>query len=160
MRTSTSIATLSVVTALSAALCGQAVAKPVTAQAASCQRQAAHQHLTGSRKTAFISTCIKGTGHPMRPTAPTTSSREAQAITKPSGVDRTVRSKQCNDEADRRHLADKERKAFRLSCLATAGPVSEGETGTQAPRPAHQIEGIGENNYKPGAAPPKSEPKR
>ena len=153
-------------TAATTALCGAlalfstpAAAKPQTAQAKSCTEAAVKQHLTGSKKTAYVATCVKGSGHVPGPTAPTGTSKEAQAITKPSGVDRTVRSKQCNEEADRRHLADKERNAFRQSCLATAGPVSEGQTGTQSPKPAHQIEGIGQNNYKPGAAPAKSEPK-
>ncbi len=127
-----------------------AAAKP-SAQAASCADSARRQGLTGSQRAEFERTCLKGPLASTRPTAPTAASKESQAVTKPSGVDRTTRTRQCADEADRKHLADKERKAFQLSCLATAGPVSEGETGTRQPHPAHQIKGIGVNNYKPDA---------
>ncbi|CAN5217154.1 hypothetical protein BH09PSE2_BH09PSE2_16880 [soil metagenome] len=159
MRTLTSLAALAAaVTAIAAG--PAAAAKPHTAQAASCTREAAKQHLTGSRKAAYLRTCQKGSGHIPGPTALNSSSKEGQAITRPSGVDRDVRSKQCSDEADRRHLADAQRNAYRQSCLATAGPVSEAQNALHAPKPAHEIKGIGENNYKPGAAPAKSEPKR
>lgn len=139
------------------ALASPASARP-TAQSAHCSASARDHKLTGSRRTAFIRTCMRGPLAPARPTAPTQSSQEAQAVTKPSGVDRTVRAKQCAAEADRKGLADKDRKAFQLSCQATAGPVSEGETGHTSPHPANQIKGIGVNNYKPGAPPAKSEP--
>lgn len=139
------------------ALAPSASAKP-TAQSAHCAASATEHRLKGAKRTAFIKSCMRGPLAPAHPTGPTQSSKEAQAITKPSGVDRTVRAKQCADEADRKGLASKDRKAFQLSCQATAGPVSEGETGTKAPHPAEQIKGIGVNNYKPGAAPAKSEP--
>ncbi len=48
--------------------------------------------------------------------------------------------------------------ASQLSCLATAGPVSEGETGVKAPYHANQINGIGVNNDKPSATTAKSTP--
>ena len=129
-----------------------------SAQSASCSESADKQKLTGAQRSDFIKTCLKGPLASQTPTAPTAPSKEAQAVTKPSGVDRTTRTKQCADEADRKGLADKERKSFQLSCLATAGPVSEGETGTKSPHPANQIKGIGENNYKPSATTAKSKP--
>jgi len=92
---------------------------------------------------------MKGALSPNHPTMATGSSKEAQAVTRPSGADRTVRSKQCSDEADKRGLAAKDRESFRLSCMATAGPVTEGETHNQTPQPAKAIPGIGVNNYKP-----------
>ncbi len=144
------------------ALCAAGLSAPamaaVSAQTAHCAATAKEQGLSGSRRAAFLRTCRKGPLAPAKPTAPTGSSQESQAVTKPSGVDRTVRAKQCAAEADRKHLADKDRSAFQLSCLATAGPVSEGETGVVQPHPSKQIKGIGVNNYKPGAPPAKSQP--
>ena len=92
---------------------------------------------------------MRGALSPNRPTAPTGDSKEAKAITAPSGADRTVRSQQCSNEADKRNLTGKDRESFRLSCVATAGPVTEGETKNQAPKPAKAIPGIGVNAYKP-----------
>jgi hypothetical protein len=43
----------------------------------------------------------------------------------------------------------KDRQQFRLSCIATAGPVTEGETKNQTPKPAKAIPTIGINNYNP-----------
>lgn len=129
-----------------------------TAQSLHCSQEASRERITGSKRTAFLRTCLKGTNDAKTPTAPTAASKEAQAVTKPSGVDRTTRSKQCDMEADQKHLADKDRSAFRMSCMATAGPVSEGETGTKQPHPSNQINGIGENNYKPSATTAKSSP--
>ena len=134
-----------------------ALAKP-TRQAAHCSATATQQGLKGAARTDFLRSCEKGPLAASKPTAPTAPTQESQAVTKPSGVDRSTRTKQCAAEADRKGLADKDRKAFQLSCLATAGPVSEGETGTVQPHPAKQIKGIGVNNYKPNAAPAKSSP--
>ena len=134
-----------------------AAAKP-TAQTTHCAESATKEGLTGAQRTAFLKTCQKGSMHPTTPTGPTANSKEAQAVTKPSGVDRTTRAKQCAAEADKKGLASQERGAFQKSCLATAGPVSEGETGTKLPGPSHSINGIGENNYKPSAATAKSKP--
>ena len=136
-----------------------AASKP-SAQAVSCAASARKQGLTGAQRAEFTRSCLKGPLAATRPTAPTAPSQESQAVTKPSGVDRTTRTRQCAEEADRKHLADKERKSFQLSCLATAGPVSEGETSTRQPHPAHQIKGIGVNNYKPDAKPAHSAPDR
>ncbi len=143
-----------------AALATPAAAAKVTAQSAHCSQSAKEQGLAGAQRSAFVKTCLKGPLAASTPTAPTAATKESQAITKPSGVDRTTRTRQCAAEADRKRLAAKERKAFQLSCLATAGPVTEGETGTLQPRPGKQIQGIGENNYKPDAAPAKSAPDR
>ncbi len=120
-----------------------------TAQAKACASKATAQHLQGAGRTTFERACMKGTAAPDRPTAPTEPSRKAQAITAPSGEDRTVRSKACSAEADRRHLTGSDRNAFRLSCIATAGPVTEAQTKTQAPKPAHALPGIGVNGDKP-----------
>ena len=138
-------------------LAAPAVAKP-TAQSVHCASSAKDHKLTGSQRATFMKSCMKGLSTPDHPTAPTGTSKEAQAVTKPSGVDRTTRTQQCAAEGDRKRLTGKDRKAFQLSCLATAGPVSEGQNGTKSPAPAHSIDGIGVNNYKPGAAPPKSTP--
>ena len=135
-----------------------ALARKPAAESAQCAKSAKGQGLTGAKRSAFVKSCIKGPLAATTPTAPTASSKEAQAITKPSGVDRTTRSQQCGAEANRKGLADKARSAFQLSCLATAGPVSEGETGTKEPHPANQIKGIGVNNYKPSATTAKSTP--
>jgi hypothetical protein len=126
---------------------GPAAAAAESAQSRACYDQATRQNLHGASRKAFHRSCMKGVMSPNRPTAPTAPNREAQAITKPSGVDRTVRSKQCSDEAAKKGLADKDRQAFRLSCMATAGPVTEGETKNQTPKPAKAIPGIGVNNY-------------
>ena len=154
MRHTTLIIALATAAAASAA---QAAAKP-TAQAMQCSASARHQGLSGRRRAAFLRTCETGPLAAAKPTAPTDNNKESQAVTKPSGVDRTTRAKQCGAEADRKKLAGKDRSAFQLSCLATAGPVSEGETGTVEPHPSKQINGIGENNYKADSAPAKSHP--
>ncbi len=129
-----------------------------TAQSAHCATSATEQKLTGAQRADFIKACQRGPLAATKPTAPTAASKESQAVTKPSGVDRTTRTRQCAAEADRKGLAAKDRKAFQLSCLATAGPVSEGETGVVQPHAGKQIKGIGENNYKPDATPAKSAP--
>jgi hypothetical protein len=115
-------------------------------QSKSCSKMATQQGLTGGARATFRAKCMKGPLVASRPTAPTGPGKEAQAVTKPSGVDRTMRSKQCAAEADKRGLKAKDRKEFQLSCLATAGPVSESSTQNQAPRPAKAIPGIGVNN--------------
>ena len=136
----------------------QSAAAKATAQSAHCAQSAKRAGLSGAQGAAFIKTCMKGPLTPKTPTGPTARSKESQAVTKPSGVDRTTRTKQCANEADRKGLSDKDRRAFQLSCLATAGPVQEGETGTVMPRPANQIQGIGVNNYKPSDTTAKSKP--
>lgn len=147
---------------LALATCATAgVASPAlsaTRQSAHCADSATQQKLTGTQRAAFIKSCQRGPLAATKPTAPTAPTKESQAVTKPSGVDRTTRATQCGAEADRKGLADKDRKAFQLSCLATAGPVSEGETGTVQPHAGKQIKGIGVNNYKPDATPAKSAP--
>jgi hypothetical protein len=128
---------------------GPAAAATESAQSKACYDQATHQNLHGASRKAFHRSCMKGVMSPNRPTARTAPNSEAQAITKPSGVDRTVRSKQCSDEAAKKGLVGKDRQQFRLSCIATAGPVTEGETKNQTPKPAKAIPGIGINNYNP-----------
>jgi len=128
---------------------GSAATAPDTAQARACSNKAAARHLRGAELATFQRTCMKGALAPKRPTAFKASSKEARAVTAPSGEDRTVRSKQCSAEADRRRLTDPDRNAFRLSCMATAGPVTEAQTKVQAPKPAPAIAGLGVNRDKP-----------
>ena len=155
---------LSSTVTLAAACAGLALAAPAaaaarpTAQATHCADSAKEQGLSGAQRTAFVKTCLKGPLAATAPTGPTAPTKESQAITKPSGVDRDTRTRQCAGEADKKRLAGKDRKAFQLSCLATAGPVSEGETGTLQPHSGKQIKGIGVNNYKRDGTPAKSTP--
>jgi hypothetical protein len=123
-----------------------AVSHP-TAQSRACTRTADTEHRKGADRARYLKACLRGSAAPLRPTAPTGPGKEARAITAPSGADRNERSAQCSAEADRRGLTEKDRNAFRLSCLATAGPVSEGETHDQTPKPAPAIKGIGVNHY-------------
>jgi hypothetical protein len=116
-----------------------------------CASQAADQHLTGHAAAAFRASCLKGPLAARRPTAPTAPGKEAHAITAPSGAARNVRSRECTAEADKRGLKNQDRKQFQLSCLATAGPVTEGETHAETPKPAKAIPGIGINNPPPPA---------
>ena len=149
---------LIVASSLTLGLGSTAVAK-TSRQSVSCARSASKEGLTGAQRTTFNKKCMNGPLAAETPTAPTAQSKGAQAVTKPSGVDRTTRTKQCAAEADRKGLTDQNRKAYQLSCLATAGPVSGGETGTVEPHPANQIKGIGTNNYKPSDTTAKSTPK-
>ncbi len=116
-----------------------------------CAAQAAQQHLTGQAAVDFRAKCMKGPLAAKTPTAPTTPGKEAHAVTAPSGANRNVRSRQCTAEADKRGLQGQDRKQFQLSCLATAGPVTEGETQSETPEPAKAIPGIGVNNPPPPA---------
>jgi hypothetical protein len=116
-----------------------------------CAAQAAQQHLSGQAAVDFRAKCMKGPLAVRTPTAPTGPGKEAHAVTAPSGANRNVRSRQCESEADKRGLAGQDRKQFQLSCLATAGPVTEGETHNETPKPAKAIPGIGVNNPPPPA---------
>jgi hypothetical protein len=128
-----------------------AVADPTPASK-DCEAQAAQQHLAGQASADFRARCMKGPPSAKTPTAPTaTPGKEAHAITAPSGANRKIRSRQCTAEADRRGLQNQDRKQFQLSCLATAGPVTEGETHSETARPAKAIPGIGVNNPPPPA---------
>ncbi len=144
------LATLSFMFVAAASL---GVAERAAASEASknCAAQAADQHLVGHAATEFKARCLKGPLAARTPTAPTTPGKEAHAITAPSGASRNVRSRQCTAEADKRGLKNQDRKQFQLSCLATAGPVSEGETHDEPPHPAKSIPGIGVNNPPPPA---------
>ncbi len=143
--------------ALAASAPASAAAKP-TAESRHCAQEADRQNLKGAARTRFTKTCLKEPLTAKTPTAPVAANKESQAVTKPSGVDRTTRAAQCDAEADKRGLSAQARRQFHLSCLATAGPVSEGETGTVQPKPGKSINGIGVNNYKPSATTAKSQP--
>jgi hypothetical protein len=127
-----------------------AVAAP-SAASRDCAAQAAHQHLAGHIAAEFKAKCMKGPLAARTPTAPTSPGKEAHAVTAPSGANRNERSQQCTAEADKRGLQNQDRKQFQLSCLATAGPVTEGETHNETPKPAKAIPGIGVNNPPPPA---------
>jgi len=135
-----------------ASLGGALYARAATTPAAQdCTAQAAQQHLAGQAATDFKAKCMKGPLAAKTPTAPTSPGKEAHAITAPSGAARNVRSRQCTAEADKRGLQGQDRKQFQLSCLATAGPVTEGETHNEDAQPAKAIPGIGVNNPPPPA---------
>ena len=123
-------------------------ARPQTAQSKACSDEADHQGLHGKDRNRFRASCLKGALDPKTPTAPTGPGREANAVTKPSGVDRTTRSQQCSNEADRRKLQTSEREAFRMSCLASAAPVAA--TGTkEKPKPSPAIPKLGTESSNP-----------
>jgi hypothetical protein len=114
-----------------------------------CAAQAAREHLKGHAATDFRAKCLKGPLAAKTPTEPTTPGEEAHAVTAPSGANRNVRTRECTAEADKRGLTNQDRKQFQLSCMATAGPVTEGETHNETPKPAKAIPGIGVNNPRP-----------
>jgi hypothetical protein len=128
-----------------ASLCAAATAAASTPASRECAAQSAQQHLIGKAATDFKAKCMKGPQASTRPLAPSGPGKEAHAVTEPSGVNRNVRSGQCTAQADKRGLHGQARKQFQLSCMATAGPVTEGETQTQTPKPAKAIPGIGVN---------------
>jgi len=131
-----------------------------SAAARDCAAQAAHERLAGRAATEFKAKCMKGPLAARTPTAPTSPGKEAHAVTAPSGANRNVRSQQCTAEADKRGLQNQDRKQFQLSCLATAGPVTEGETHNEPPKPAKAIPGIGVNNPPPPAPQNQDRPQR
>lgn len=118
-----------------ASLAARSLAAP-SAQTATCRAKADREGLSGAARRGFESKCRAGALAPGRPTAPVGKTVSATAVVAPSGADRTKRSQQCNSEADRRGLKGGDYQAFRKSCVATAGPVTEGQTGTQTPKPA------------------------
>jgi hypothetical protein len=148
MRLIVPILSFSVLAVASLGVAEQAAAAPTRASQ-DCATQAAQQHLTGRAAVDFRAKCIKGPLAVRTPTAPTSPGKEAHAVTAPSGANRNIRSRQCLAEADKRGLAGADRKQFQLSCLATAGPVTEGETHNEPPHPAKAIPGIGINNPPP-----------
>jgi len=130
---------------------GYRAAAASTPASRDCAAQAEEQHLSGRAATDFRAKCMKGPLAARTPTAPTSPGKEAHAVTAPSGANRNVRSRECTAEADKRGLQNQDRKQFQLSCLATAGPVTEGETHNEPPKPAKAIPGIGVNNPPPPA---------
>ncbi len=150
MRLIVAMLSFSLVAAVSLGAAERAAAAPSEA-AKDCAAQAAHEHLVGRAATDFKASCMKGPLAAKRPTAPSGPGKEAHAITAPSGANRNIRSRQCTAEADKRGLQNQDRKQFQLSCLATAGPVTEGETHNEAAHPAKAIPGIGVNNPPPPA---------
>ncbi len=106
-----------------------------SAQAQSCAERAQQQGLEGKGRETFMTTCKNGSLAPKRPTTPAPESRSAEALTAPSGADRTTRSKQCNTEAARRGLKEEAMQAFRKSCLASAAPVTAIQTAHRSETP-------------------------
>ena len=106
-----------------------------TAQSASCAAQMEKRAVAPADRQAFMAQCTKGALTPPKPPIATTPGSGAHAVVAPSGHSKTARSAQCNSEADKRGLQDRARAAFRLSCLASAAPVSAIGTATKSPRP-------------------------
>jgi hypothetical protein len=150
MRLIGSMLSISILSVATIGVANHAVAAS-TPSSQECAAQATQQHLSGQAAVDFRAKCRKGPLAPKTPTAPTGPGKEAHAVTAPSGANRTVRSRQCTAEADKRGLQNQDRKQFQLSCLATAGPVTEGETHSETPKPAKAIPGIGVNNPPPPA---------
>ena len=119
------------------------VVSKTTPQAASCTAQADHQSLAGPDRQAFLAKCVKGAMVPAKPTMQTRPGSSAQAVVSPSGHDPAVRSRQCTAEADRRGLKDRDRAAFRLSCLASAAPVSAIGASTTPTSPTPEKSNLG-----------------
>jgi len=119
---------------LAAVSCGAALAGPTDDRSRSCADEADKRGLQGGARETFLKTCGQGA---LAPAGPTRDQGTAQAriLTAPSGQDRTVRSRDCTSEAKRRKLAPNAAKAFRLSCLASAAPVSATGTATNPPTP-------------------------
>jgi hypothetical protein len=132
------VATLAVVASVGPVTAG------TTAQAASCASQADHQSLTGAERQTFLAKCSKGAMVPAKPALPIRPGASAQSVVNPSGHAPVVRSQQCTAEADRRGLKDRERAAFRLSCLASAAPVKAigASTTPTSPTPAKANLGV------------------
>jgi hypothetical protein len=106
-----------------------------SAQSKSCSDRAAQQGLEGAQRDSFVSTCMKGAMAPKRPIKQLTHTAAEKALVKPSGADPTVRSRQCNAEAERRGLKDSGLQAFRKGCLASAAPVRAIETSERPTTP-------------------------
>ncbi len=106
-----------------------------SAQSQSCSDRATGQGLKGDDRDKFESACMKGSLAPDRPTSQVNHTAAANALVKPSGVDRTRRSSQCNAEGARRGLKDSGLQAFRKGCLASAAPVQAIETSTRDTKP-------------------------
>ncbi len=129
-----------------AAWCGLAVSAQAASTAdtrAACGARADAKSLAGKPRDEFMATCQQGALAPAKPTSPTPPAPTARAITAPSGADRTVRSRECTAEAKRRGLPDTQKKAFRLSCLASAAPVSTIGSPEQAQRPVAEKPELG-----------------
>jgi hypothetical protein len=122
---------------------GPAAPASASRQTAACAAKADHQGLSGAARRRFELKCHKGALAPSAPTVHAGRSLASTALVAPSGADRTQRSQQCNAEADRRGLKAGDYQAFRKSCIATAGPVSEAQTGTQTPMPASEKRALG-----------------
>ncbi len=108
-----------------------------------CWAQADKKGLHGADRTAFHRTCLQGALAPSGPTLADKGSMNASAVTAPSGVDRTQRSRQCAAEADAKGTTDNERKSIRLSCMANASPPAATGTPTQPPTPTHSNDTLG-----------------
>ncbi len=132
----------------SAAVSLLAAPAAASSQTRACAAKAAQQGLSGTRRSAFLTTCRKGALAPRTPTAPT-HSESATAVVAPSGADRTDRSSQCNAEGARRGLHDAALQSFRKGCLASAAPVGAIETGRTPTVPTKAIPKIDKLTNKP-----------
>jgi hypothetical protein len=131
MRCSVVLISLAVLSLLGPAT---ALSGPTDDPTRSCTDEADKRGLSGDARDTYLNTCRQGA---LAPATPTQDKGTAQAriLTAPSGQDRTTRSKACTREAKRRKLSPNAAKAFRLSCLASAAPVSATGTTTHPPTP-------------------------
>lgn len=121
-----------------------------SAQSKACSAKADQQSLTGKARADFHASCLKGAAVPPGPAAaPAHATTWAKAVTAPSGNDRSVRSRQCSGEADRRGLVSAKRESFRLACLASAAPVTKVGAGTTQTAPSPQKGGIDRGLSRP-----------
>jgi hypothetical protein len=128
-------------TAGALATAGSAWAAQESAQSKACWAKADSGKLHGEERTAFHARCMAG---PLAPKVPSPRARTegARAIVAPSGADKTVRSGQCQDEANKRGLKDADYQAFRLACLASAAPAQATGSKTQPAKPTRDKPGL------------------
>lgn len=92
-----------------------------------------------------VLTLLPAAGTAVAAESPTTPKVAAAGpVTRPSGVDPATRSRECNQEADRRGLASNARQAFQVKCLATAGPPAATGTSTKNPTPTPANNSLGQ----------------
>jgi hypothetical protein len=114
------------------------------AQSAACSRKADAQDLHGASRKAFRAKCMTGAMSPAAPLKRESAFGSGGAVTKPSGVDPTTRSRECNQEADTRGLTDNARESFRLKCLATAAPPRTTGSSSTPPTPTPANDSLGQ----------------
>jgi hypothetical protein len=112
-------------------------------QAKICAKSTQAKSLSGGAKKAFVQKCLHHPMVPQKSDLPKAQTTPAKAVTAPSGADKNVRFAQCSAEGDRRGLTDNARNAFRLSCIATAAPVTSIGASNQPPAPNNEKPNLG-----------------